>query len=429
MGKEEKKTFVPDTNVLLYDPRAIFHFGEHDVILLAIVIEEIDDFKEGHGDVHANAREFARILDDLTKKNNSTSRIPLGNGKGTLTIEEWDPSDRDLALSMFPVEKHDNLIIAATKRYLDKGLDVTLVSRDLMLRVKALNRKINAENYTHDSIKNVWALETEITKIDPDELCERDPEKSYYINQPLVTDTDPDSIYIWNGREPKFVATHACIIDKMRIKPRGVEQRFAMHVLGDPEIKAVAITGAAGSGKTLLSIAAALEQRKKGIYERIFVCRIPVTLGDMDMGALPGDLEAKNDPYFAPIRDACRVLMGESGISCSENQVKLWMEENGIEPVYISVIRGRTLNDAIVILDEAQNTNILEMKTFLTRPSETCKYVLVGDLNQIDRRWLSKESNGLSSVISAFRGERCFAHIHLPKSQRGLLAGLADRLL
>lgn len=425
------KVKVIDTNVILSNPRAIFHFGEDDIIIPEIVIEEVDDFKEGQGVVHANAREFARILDDLKKKNNctSTSRIPLGKGKGTLTIEEWDPSDRTLALSMFPVEKNDNLVIAAAKRYLDKGFDVTIVSKDIMLRNKALNRKIKAENYTHDSIKNAWALETEITKINADELCERDPKKNYYSNQPLITDANPDSIYIWNGNEPKLIATRTCLIDDVKIKPRGIEQRFAMHVLRDPEIKSVAITGAAGSGKTLLALATALEQVKKHKYSKIYVARIPVTLGDMDIGALPGDLDAKNDPYYAPIRDACRILMGEAGLSCSEEQVKVWMEANSIEPVYISYIRGRTLNDAIIILDEAQNTTVLEIKTFLTRLSEACKAILAGDLNQIDRRWISKEDNGLSSVISVTTGQTFFARAHLPNSQRSRLAEFIDKAL
>ena len=436
---KNKRTFVLDTNVLIHDPNAMFSFDEHDIVIPITVVEELDRLKSGNESRNVSARQVSRTLTELIKGGGGDS-ILLGKGKGSLTFfvfEKYPEISSNIADSsfgnIFLEDCADHRIIAIAYELQKKGLSVTLVTKDNNVLIKATALGINAEDYTHDMVKNPDQLTEKIKELDPEDL-QLPKEKGnlnldLYINQPiLVKDCSDgqDHIYRWNGKDFDLIKRGE--IGKTGIKPKNLEQDFAVNILMDATLSAIALIGSAGSGKTLLAIASALSQKEE--YDRILVARPAIELSNKTMGFLPGALEEKYDPYLAPVRSACRFIMDKSKFNVVKSEeVSKWMDEQRIELLPLSMIRGETFHHAFILVDEAQNLTPNEVKTIVSRAGEGTKIVFTGDINQIDVQYLTKETSGLSHLIECFRGQQYFAYIEMQKSVRSPLAEAADKLL
>ena len=324
----------------------------------------------------------------------------------------------------------DHRIIAIAYMLKEKGVNVTIVTKDNNVLIKATALGINAEDYTHDMVKKPDQLTEKIKEIDPEDLQlpKGTTDLEVYLNQPVMVrgcSDGHDHIYRWQGKEFQPIGREE--IGKTGIKPKNLEQDFAVDILMDNSLSAIALIGSAGSGKTLLAIASAVSQKKE--YDRILVARPAIELSNKTMGFLPGTLEDKYDPYLAPVRSACRLIMDKTEEKKKESDVAKWMDEKGIELLPLSMIRGDTFHHAFILVDEAQNLTPTEVKTIVSRAGEGTKIVFTGDINQIDVQYLTKETNGLSHLIDRFRGQKYFAHIEMQKSVRSPLAEAADKLL
>ena len=436
--KKAKRTFVLDTNVLIHDPNAIYNFDEHDVVIPITVVEELDRLKSGNESRNVSARQASRNLTKLIKEAGEKSpiSISLGEKRGNLeffVFEKYPNVSSDAENSfrkIFIEDTADHRIIAIAYILKEKGVNVTIVTKDNNVLIKATALGINAEDYTHDMVKNPDQLTEKIKEIDPEDLQlpKGTTDLEVYLNQPVMVrgcSDGHDHIYRWQGKEFQPIGREE--IGKTGIKPKNLEQDFAVDILMDNSLSAIALIGSAGSGKTLLAIASAVSQKKE--YDRILVARPAIELSNKTMGFLPGTLEDKYDPYLAPVRSACRLIMDKTEEKKKESDVAKWMDEKGIELLPLSMIRGDTFHHAFILVDEAQNLTPTEVKTIVSRAGEGTKIVFTGDINQIDVQYLTKETNGLSHLIDRFRGQKYFAHIEMQKSVRSPLAEAADKLL
>ena len=438
MVGKKKRTFVLDTNVLIHDPNAIFSFEEHNVVIPMPVVEELDHIKSGNEMKNLSARQASRSLTKLIKDNGYSKSIPLGKGKGSLSffVFERYPSaeEKNSFRNIFLEDCADHRIIAIAYILKENGDDVTIVTKDNNVLIKATALGINAEDYTHDMVKNPDQLSEKIKEIDPEDL-QLSPKKAtkdleLYLNQPVMVkgcSDGQDHIYRWQGKDFDLIKREE--IGKTKVKSKNLEQDFAVNILMDPSLSAIALIGSAGSGKTLLAIACAISQRDE--YDRILVARPAIELSNKTMGFLPGNLEEKYNPYLAPVRSACRFIMDKMEIEQKrkEAEVATWMDDHGIELLPLSMIRGDTFHHAFILVDEAQNLTPNEVKTIVSRAGEDTKIVFTGDINQIDVQYLTKETSGLSHLIERFRGQKYFAFIEMQKSVRSPLAEAADKLL
>jgi PhoH-like ATPase len=435
-SKKLKRTFVLDTNVLIHDPNAMYSFDEHDVVIPITVVEELDRLKNGNESRNLSARQASRNLTKLIKEGGSPTSISLGKGKGNLiffVFEKYPTVSTDADNSfrnIFIEDTADHRIIAVAYILKERGDNVTIVTKDNNVLIKATALGINAEDYTHDMVRNPDQLGEKIKEIDPEDLDlpRVTTDLELYLNQPVMVKGCSDGqnhIYRWQGKDFDLIKRQE--IGKTGIKPKNLEQDFAVDILMDPSLSAIALIGSAGSGKTLLSIAAAVSQKKE--YERILVARPAIELSNKTMGFLPGTLEEKYNPYLAPVRSSCRLIMSKTEEKKKESDVKIWMDDKGIELLPLSMIRGETFHDAFILVDEAQNLTPTEVKTMVSRAGDGTKIVFTGDINQIDVQYLTKETNGLSHLIDRFRGQKFFAYIEMQKSVRSALAEAADKLL
>lgn len=445
MTKKSKRTFVLDTNILVYDPNAIFNFAEHDVVIPMTVTEELEHLKNGEETRNYSARQASRTLMSFIKQvkpNEEMWEIPpqsLGEGKGNLIFMAFTGypkmlGKKKLSGNLFLKDTADNRIISIAYELKRRGLNVTLVSKENNVHINAKTLGINCEDYINGMVKDPSQLTEKIKEIDADDLC--DPpacsiKLELYLNQPVLVKEHGEGgqqhIYRWLGENFQHIKRER--IGKTSIKSKNLEQDFAVNILMDPTLTSIALIGSAGSGKTLLAIACALAQKDR--YDSILVARPAIELSNKTMGFLPGTLEEKYDPYLAPVRSSCRFIMDgtDGGEKKKESDVSKWMDEHGIELLPLSVIRGDTFHKAFILVDEAQNLNPIEVKTIVSRAGEGTKIVFTGDINQIDVQYLSKESNGLSHLIHCFRGQPYFAFIEMQKSVRSALAEAADKLL
>lgn len=435
-SKKLKRTFVLDTNVLIHDPNAMYSFDEHDVVIPITVVEELDRLKNGNESRNLSARQASRNLTKLIKEGGSPTSISLGKGKGNLiffVFEKYPTVSTDADNSfrnIFIEDTADHRIIAVAYILKERGDNVTIVTKDNNVLIKATALGINAEDYTHDMVRNPDQLGEKIKEIDPEDLDlpRVTTDLELYLNQPVMVKGCSDGqnhIYRWQGKDFDLIKRQE--IGKTGIKPKNLEQDFAVDILMDPSLSAIALIGSAGSGKTLLSIAAAVSQKKE--YERILVARPAIELSNKTMGFLPGTLEEKYNPYLAPVRSSCRLIMSKTEEKKKESDVKIWMDDKGIELLPLSMIRGETFHDSFILVDEAQNLTPTEVKTMVSRAGDGTKIVFTGDINQIDVQYLTKETNGLSHLIDRFRGQKFFAYIEMQKSVRSALAEAADKLL
>ena len=437
-----KKTFVLDTNVILHDSSSIFQFDDNDVVIPITVIEEIDAFKRGFELKNFHAREFVRTLDDFPAEKLVNSGANMGEGRGKISILAHYPEDPEVKQA-FVEHKADHRILSAAL-YLQKNFPekhVVMVSKDVNLRLKAKSLSLNSQDYYNDKIEDVDKLFRGKELIEPFdvELIDRLYEDPYEFSaaEADLENAIPNEYFILRNNGKSALATYnhsmgtVVHVEKQPaygIQPRNAEQTFALHALMNDDVQLVTISGKAGTGKTLLALASALEQRQK--FRQILLARPIVALSNKDLGYLPGDIESKIDPYMQPLFDNLGVIRNQFRESDRKYILIQEMLENGkLEISPLAYIRGRSLNHIFFIIDEAQNLTPHEVKTIITRAGEGTKIVFTGDIYQIDSPYLDSRSTGLSYLIDRMKNQPLHAHITLEKGERSALAELASDLL
>ncbi len=444
MKKKDRKIFVLDTSVILYDHSAIENFAEHDVAIPIQVLEELDTFKKGNDTINYEAREFIRHLDDIAKLDVLSDWQPLnGPTRGKFKVVAKHDLNGVDATKVFQDGKNDHQILNATLTIQRQNKDrkVVLVTKDIALRLKAKSLNIVAEDYLTGKVRNVREqLYTGRTVVDDfkeatiDALFERGtlPVQDLGLEVPKG-----NHFFILKHKKKSILAKydprtgHVDRVEKKSvfgIGPKNAEQALAMSALLDPEIKLVTLQGAAGTGKTLLALACALEQRRE--YRQIYVTRPVVPLSNKDIGYLPGDIQSKLDPYMQPLWDNLKLIKGTfEKHDNTPKRIDEMLENEKIAIAPLAYIRGRSLSNIFFIVDEAQNLTPLEVKTVISRAGDGTKIVFTGDIHQIDTPYLDTESNGLSYLIDKAKGDPLFAHITLEKGERSPLANLANERL
>ncbi|MDZ4711250.1 MAG: PhoH family protein [bacterium] len=445
MGKKSTKIFILDTNVILHDSTCIFQFKDNDITIPLTVIEELDQFKRGSQVLNLNAREFARTLDTMTGTALFNGGVSLGKGRGKVRIEiSRGLSDEIRDIFRDDTPDHRILSTALEVQKKDKKRSVVLVTKDVNLRMKAKALGIYAEDYTTDRISNVEELYSgkEIIEDFDDEILVKLYQPPYEVplkevEKILKDRLLPNKFFILRNSHRSVLAHFDPLKEILRrvdkndiygIKSRNAEQTFAVDALTNLDIPLVSMTGKAGTGKTLLAIASALNVRKN--YRQIYIARPVVPLSNKDIGYLPGDINDKLAPYMQPLWDNIKVIQDQFGETDKQHQQITQMIKDDklvIEP--LSYIRGRSLQRIFFIVDEAQNLTPHEIKTIITRAGEGAKLVFTGDIYQIDHPYLDSQSNGLSYLIEHFKGQKLYAHVNLLKGERSELAELASNLL
>jgi PhoH-like ATPase len=441
--KEARKIFVLDTSVIIYDHTAIKNFAEHDVVIPITVLEELDNFKKGNDTKNFAAREFTRYVDSLSGKN---------------TLQEWT-SINGPTRGKFKIEMHTSSMINAERVFDDKKADhrilntalytaeqhpdrkVVLVTKDINLRIKAKSLGLIAEDYETGKVKTIEELytgRTEIQKIKTDAI------NSIYNNgfckaDDVLKENEiiPNHYYILKNGNQSVLARYSKDENTINrvvksaafgVIPKNAEQAFALDAIMNPEIKLVTIQGVAGTGKTLLSLAGALEQRRN--YHQIYLARPIVPLSNKDIGYLPGDVNSKLNPYMEPLWDNLKYIRSQFSEKDKEHkQLNEMVENQKLVVCPLAYIRGRSLSNVFFIVDEAQNLTPHEVKTIITRAGENTKIIFTGDIYQIDTPYLDTQSNGLSYLIDKVKGQPLYAHITLERGERSELANLANDLL
>jgi PhoH-like ATPase len=442
----ESKIFVIDTSVILYDFNAINNFGEHDVIIPITVLEELDNFKKGNDTKNFQAREFIRLLDDLSGNYTLNDWIPLiGVGKGKIKVWMNERTKTVDANKVFGESKADHRILNAAIGAVEEnpGRSVVLVSKDINLRLKAKALNLTAEDFETGKIRHIDDLykgremivdldsaiidelyrtsEIEVKKIP---AFKKNPPAD---NQYFVLKNGKSSVLAFYNPETEKIER----VEKnlaFGIKPRNAEQVFALHALENPNVKLVTIQGVAGTGKTLLALAGALNQKRD--YRQIFLARPIVPLSNKDIGYLPGDVKSKLNPYMEPLWDNLKMIQGQWDEGSREHKkIQDMVDQEKLVVQPLAYIRGRSLSNIFFIVDEAQNLTPHEVKTIITRAGEGTKIIFTGDIYQIDTPYLDAQSNGLSYLIDKLKGQKLYAHITLEKGERSELANLANELL
>jgi len=441
--KQSQKIFVLDTSVILYDHNAFENFQEHDVTIPIQVLEELDNMKTGNDTRNFEARGFIRLMDNYSQNNLLTEWLPLnGKQKGSFKVIVDKTTTQANAETIFGNGKIDHRILNAALNLQEENPDkkVVLVSKDICLRLKAKALNLHAEDYETGKVKNLEELytgRTVLTKIPDKVLTQLNKQNSIPIESFSVVPPNGNLFYVLEGKKttlPAFYNQQTGDLQKIseqsafNIQPKSMEQAFALHALLNPDIKLVTIQGNAGTGKTLLALASALEQRKH--YRQIYVTRPTIPLGNKDIGFLPGDAKSKVDPYMAPIWDNLKFLKDQfAGDEKMQHKIDELVSTDKISITPLAFIRGRTLTKIFFMVDEAQNLTPHEIKTIISRAGENSKVVFTGDIYQIDTPYLDAESNGLSYLIDKAKNHPLYAHITLQKGERSELANLANELL
>lgn len=445
-----KKTFVLDTNVILHDSRAIYSFKEHDVCVPLEVIGELDKFKKGQDVKNFNAREFIRIINVFPRKKlfNGGALLSKYTKKGLVKNPSQNlgkirliitKNYEEEVLKLFPdTSNTDNLIInAAFKLLKEKGEDsVVLISNDAIMRLKAEALGIEAEDYRTGKVVDTSFLYKKVRKLKIPYEKMTQIEKEGVATKIRATENEPlilvsgDSSCLATYKEKKLHLIKKEKLCILGMKPKNKEQIFALNALLDPNISLVCLTGKAGTGKTILSLAAAIHLvgPENRIYEEILFTRQTISLLDRDQGFLPGDLSDKTSPFMKGLYDNLAVIKLLDG-GKTKNKVEKLEKDKRIIIEPLSVIRGRSINRKIFIIDEAQNLTPKEIKAIITRAGEETKIILLGDISQTDTELLDEGSNGLSVTAEKMRGQKFFAHIVLQKSERSHLSEIAADLL
>lgn len=440
-----KKNFVLDTNVILHDYNCLRNFEENDIYLPVVVLEELDKFKKGNEQINFNAREFVRELDLLTADVLSLrDGVKLGEGLGKLFILT-DGVESESVKKAFREHKPDNDILAVADWLMKKHRTeepTILITKDVNLRMKARSIGVPCEDYINDKVTDIDIFEQSneiFENINPElidriysskeglDVAEFDFKDILQPNECFVLKSDRSSVL---ARYNPF--THSVRkVNKSKnygIEPRNAEQSFAFEVLNDPDIKLVALTGKAGTGKTLLALAAALNQQNN--YKQILLARPIVAMSNKDLGFLPGDAQEKVAPYMQPLFDNLNVIKRQfTGSAAEVKRIEDMQKSEQLVIEALAFIRGRSLSEMYCIIDEAQNLTPHEIKTIITRAGEGTKMIFTGDIQQIDQPYLDSQSNGLVYMIDKMKGQEMFAHINLVKGERSALSELASNIL
>lgn len=449
MVQTKTKIFVLDTNIILHDHKAIRKFQNNNIVIPIAVVEELDKFKKGNDALSYNARGFMRDINKITDgRNFGPQGLPIAKGLGMIKIEPNRPFPKELK-GVFADDTQDHRILSTAMWVRDNNPDkfVALVTKDINLRLKAkavgmavqdyLTDKINDE-LLENSFKEVQtydvpsAILQELVygtdnAIDWSKIVQKAPSPNQIFRLCWAEAADRSGVYARfdsDRRKLVLVKQHSAY----GIRPRNDEQSLALDALLNPKINLVSLTGGAGTGKTLLALAAALEQERE--YEQIILSRPTVILGNQDLGFLPGDQKAKMGPFLQPLMDNLNVIKSQFRPSSREAlriESMLTAEKLLIEP--LAYIRGRSLGKCFFIIDEAQNLTPHEMKTIITRAGEGTKMVFTGDIFQIDQPYLDQWSNGLSHLGEKMCGQKIFQHIFLRRGERSELSELASKLL
>lgn len=441
-AKKPRKIFVLDTSVLLYDYDAVKNFQKNDIAIPITVLEELDTFKKGNDVINLHAREFIRYLDKISDKNMLQQWIPLnGRTHGKLRVLKDESSEVDASM-VFGNQKNDHRILNSTLKLMEDEPDkkIILVSKDINLRIKARALSIEAEDYETVQVQDIDHLykgKTEIKyddaevinrlykegKLDPEEVTKTKPTSNHFY---ILKNHSSSALGYYNSKSELIEPVNR--MAAYGVKPKNAEQTFALQAILNPENLLVTITGAAGTGKTLLALAGALEQRRE--FQQIYLARPIVPLSNKDIGYLPGDVKSKIDPYMQPLWDNLTFIKNQFKESSKPYQkIDEMVETEKLRIVPLAYIRGRSLSNVIFIVDEAQNLTPHEVKTIITRAGENTKVIFTGDIFQIDTPYLDTQSNGLSYLVDRMHDNDLYAHINLEKGERSELANLASKLL
>jgi len=466
MSKQEitgKRTFVLDTNVLMHDPTSIFRFHEHDLYIPMIVLEELDDNKRGTSEVSRNARQASRFLDELVSNVSSddiekgidlphTSKDDEGIGKlflQTRLLKEELPDS-------LPGDKPDNHILATALGLQHQQTDrkITVVSKDINLRIKSSILGIHSEDYYNDKVLDDVALLYSGQENLPESFWDEHNQEMdswqeegrtfYRISGPQVSDWYPNQCITIGGEKfeavVRSVDDKGAVIERLKnyrqesnavwsIMARNLEQNFALNLLMDPEVDFVSLLGMAGTGKTLLTLAAAMSQTLDlGLYNEIIMTRVTIPMGE-DIGFLPGTEEEKMTPWMGALMDNLEVLTGTEGEGEWERAATGALLQNRIKLRSINFMRGRTFLSKFLIIDEAQNLTSKQMKSLITRAGPNTKVVCLGNVAQIDTPYLTETTSGLTYVVDRFKTWEHSGHITLLRGERSRLADYASDIL
>jgi PhoH-like ATPase len=442
MPEPQRKIFVLDTSVILHDFNALQNFQEHDVAIPITVLEELDSFKKGNSVLNLQAREFIRQLDKLSNHNMLHEWIPLdGPARGNFRVLTDENGHVDAA-EVFGARKNDHRILNAALSLArsEPERKIILVSKDINLRLKARALNLPAEDYETVKIKDLSHLpkgKDEVEVEDPGAIDRLYQDEWLPVEAVLPERPASNHYYILRSGSKSALAFYNPQLDRIErvvkplaygISPRNAEQTFALHAVLNPNVLLVTLSGAAGTGKTLLALAGAMEQRRN--FRQIYLARPIVPLSNRDIGYLPGDIQSKINPFMQPLWDNLGIIKNQFDEKEREyKKVDEMVETEKLHIVPLAYIRGRSLSNVIFIVDEAQNLTPHEVKTIITRAGERTKIILTGDIFQIDTPYLDASSNGLSYLIDRVRGNPLYAHVNLEKGERSALANLASTML
>jgi PhoH-like ATPase len=442
-----KKTYVLDTNVYLTDSSALTSYGNNDILIPIKVLEEIDKHKKRQDSVGANARRIIRALDDLRAKGNLHKGVRIERGKGIVKARSFDP---DILPPGYNSNDPDNQILstALTEKQENPKRKIIVVSRDINMRVKCDALGLAGEDYVVEKlVESRSQIYTGVKNhLVDDQIIDR-----FYSGEPVTVEKEDVELYphqfvmlISNSNEKKTALARFssytkplskiidCFDNRFKIKARNKEQEFAFNLLFDPGVEVITLVGAAGTGKTLIALYAGICQTldnfkgvlpKQAEYDRMIISR-PIQPMGKDLGFLPGSLEEKMAPWLSPIKDNLQFLMGGK-----KDLLKEYVEEGIIEVEALTYIRGRSINNAFIIIDEIQNMTVHELKTVVTRVGEGSKIVLMGDVEQIDNVYLDETTNGLTYAVEKFKTHSITGHMTLKRGERSKVATLAAKIL
>ena len=440
MPVKKKKIYVLDTSVILHSHDSIMNFEENDIGIPITVLEELDQMKKGNDTINFEAREFIRMIDELSSGKMLNNWISLnGKNKGSFKVLVNQFTKNNI----FNDEINDHKILdsALSLQKEEKNKSIILVSKDINLRLKAKSLNLKAEDYKTGKIKNLNSLEFESQTIKniKDEIID-----NFYINSSIskkeifprktlsnngyyvLKSSKKSALAYYESKDELVYRVEKDVVSG--IKPRNAEQAFAIHALKNSNIPLVSVNGDAGTGKTLLALASAISQRRN--FKQIFVARPIVPLSNKDLGYLPGDISSKINPYMEPLWDNFKFIQSQFKSSSKEFKVlKNMIESEKLVIQPLAFIRGRSFSNIFFIVDEAQNLTPHEIKTIISRAGENTKIVFTGDINQIDTPYLDSQSNGLSYLIDKLKSQSLYSHVTLRKGERSELANLANELL
>ena len=444
----KSKIFVLDTNVILHDFKSIRQFQDNDIVIPTAVLEELDKFKKGMDTLSFNARGFMRELDLLTDGHMfGKNGVPIGKGKGRIKVEPNHPFPEDMKdLFHDDIPDHRILSTAIWVRDNNPGRFVALVTKDINLRMKSKAAGMEAQDYLTDRVEDstIEGAYKEVQIIDdiPSNILQKiafGQDNSVRWQDVFKKEPSPNQLFKfrWNNSDEvtcaRYDAKRGKIVHVRKreaygIRPRNEEQQFALDACLNPEIQLVSLTGGAGTGKTLLALASALEQAQD--YDQIILTRPTVILGNQEIGFLPGDEKSKMAPFLLPLMDNLGVIKSQFRPSSKEAlKIDGFLKDEKLLITPLAYIRGRSLGKAFFIIDEAQNLTPHEIKTIITRAGEGTKMVFTGDIFQIDQPYLDQWSNGITHLGEKMSGQRLFEHVFLRKGERSELSEIASKLL